>query len=590
MADRYLLESGSPDGYLLEDGSGVYLLNAGDFTPTYLLGPSGAWYDFSDLTTLFQTGTRASPGAAVTADGDPVGLVLDKSGKNNDLVQATAGKRPLYKTGPSRLLFDGSDDFLASAAAFDISNTLGQIGAALAFTPASTAVMMACELGPNVNTTANTFYLAAVNDPGTGQISTAIDVAGSADGVATTSTSYGNGVTSTISFQSMDIAVASAATRLPMRRNGAAETVSVSNDVAGAGTAFSATQTLYVGARAGTSLFFSGSIYGIFIIGRPLAAGEIADLDTWMIAKTTGDQTLTPSLFTNSQTFYAPTVSPGSVTLTPSLFTNSQTFPAPTVVSTYPLTPALFTNSQTFFAPTVAPGPVTLTPALFTNAQSFFGPMVSPGTVTLTPDLFTNSQTFFAPSVTTGSVTLTPSLFTNSQSFFSATVSPGPVTLAPALFTNSQGFFAPTVTASCTLLPDLFTNLQTFFSPVVSLASGDQTLTPALFTNTNTFYSPTVSPGSVTLIPSLFTNSQTFYGATVIRAPTLRQSIELPLLVNAQVFFAARVTRIFLDTVIVPGANLVNEAMPPSAALGPMTEPSGQIVNAPPYPAGGVSV
>src|SRR3990172_7211621 len=29
MADRYLLESGSPDGYLLEDASGVVLLEAG---------------------------------------------------------------------------------------------------------------------------------------------------------------------------------------------------------------------------------------------------------------------------------------------------------------------------------------------------------------------------------------------------------------------------------------------------------------------------------------------------------------------------------------------------------------------------------
>ena len=28
MADRYLLESGAPDGYLLEDGSGVLLLDA----------------------------------------------------------------------------------------------------------------------------------------------------------------------------------------------------------------------------------------------------------------------------------------------------------------------------------------------------------------------------------------------------------------------------------------------------------------------------------------------------------------------------------------------------------------------------------
>ncbi len=30
MADRYLLESGSPDGYLLEDGTGVLILEVAD--------------------------------------------------------------------------------------------------------------------------------------------------------------------------------------------------------------------------------------------------------------------------------------------------------------------------------------------------------------------------------------------------------------------------------------------------------------------------------------------------------------------------------------------------------------------------------
>lgn len=77
------------------------------------MSPSG-YYDISDAATLFQTGTRASPGTAATADGDPVGLVLDKSGNNNDLAQATSTKRPLLKiSGAVRwLLFDGVDDFL----------------------------------------------------------------------------------------------------------------------------------------------------------------------------------------------------------------------------------------------------------------------------------------------------------------------------------------------------------------------------------------------------------------------------------------------------------------------------------------------
>lgn len=85
-----------------------------------------------------------------------------------------------------------------------------------------------------------------------------------------------------------------------------------------------------------------------------------------------GAQTLTPSLFTNTQTFYAPTVGRGAVSLTPSLFTNSQTFHGPTVTANYGLTPTLFTNTQTFHAATVTPGGVTLTPALFTNSQTFY--------------------------------------------------------------------------------------------------------------------------------------------------------------------------------------------------------------------------
>lgn len=74
-----------------------------------------AWYDPSDLSTMFQTGTRGAPGAAVTTTGDPVGLILDKSGNNNDLVQATSTKRPLYTVAGAAkyLLFDGVDDFMS---------------------------------------------------------------------------------------------------------------------------------------------------------------------------------------------------------------------------------------------------------------------------------------------------------------------------------------------------------------------------------------------------------------------------------------------------------------------------------------------
>lgn len=81
-------------------------------------------------------------------------------------------------------------------------------------------------------------------------------------------------------------------------------------------------------------------------------------------------QTLTPSRFDNSQTFYGPTVTAGAVGLTAARFDNSQTFYAATVTAgAVALAPSLFTNSQTFYAHTItqAGGAQTLTPALFTN-------------------------------------------------------------------------------------------------------------------------------------------------------------------------------------------------------------------------------
>lgn len=77
-------------------------------------GEQGAWYDPSDLSTLFQDAAGTIP---VTEDGDPVGLILDKSGNGNHASQAASSARPTYNTnGISHwLYFDGVDDGLATA-------------------------------------------------------------------------------------------------------------------------------------------------------------------------------------------------------------------------------------------------------------------------------------------------------------------------------------------------------------------------------------------------------------------------------------------------------------------------------------------
>jgi len=60
------------------------------------------WYDFKDLSTLFQNSNGTT---AVTTDANPVGYWADKSGKGRHLIQATSGDRPVYYSGDSKGIF-----------------------------------------------------------------------------------------------------------------------------------------------------------------------------------------------------------------------------------------------------------------------------------------------------------------------------------------------------------------------------------------------------------------------------------------------------------------------------------------------------
>lgn len=94
----------------------VHLQRRGGFSPASLFssGEEGAWYDPSDLSTLWQDAAGTTP---VTAADQPVGRIDDKSGNGNHATQSTAGSRPLYKTagGLHWLESDGVDDLLATA-------------------------------------------------------------------------------------------------------------------------------------------------------------------------------------------------------------------------------------------------------------------------------------------------------------------------------------------------------------------------------------------------------------------------------------------------------------------------------------------
>lgn len=60
-------------------------------------GEQGFWYDPNDLSTMFQDAAGTIP---VTAAGQPVGLIRDKSGRNNHAYQTTSAARPILRSIP----------------------------------------------------------------------------------------------------------------------------------------------------------------------------------------------------------------------------------------------------------------------------------------------------------------------------------------------------------------------------------------------------------------------------------------------------------------------------------------------------------
>ena len=85
-------------------------LGASDFAPASISGLV-AWWDFTDRSTLWKNQAATVP---VTADGDIILAVTDKSGHGNIVTDVTAG--PTYKVnitnGNSVGRFDGVNDFL----------------------------------------------------------------------------------------------------------------------------------------------------------------------------------------------------------------------------------------------------------------------------------------------------------------------------------------------------------------------------------------------------------------------------------------------------------------------------------------------
>lgn len=246
------------------------------FSPLSLFAASepGFWYDPSDLSTLFQDAAGTTP---VTAAGQSVGLVLDKSGRGNHATQSTSLSRPTYQidsNGRGHLLFDGSDDFLVTPTITPGTDKV-QVFAGVRKLSDATIGFLA-ELSSSASANAGSW---AVRAPGSNGVNGySFNTRGSAGLVTPGALGYNAPITNVLTCIG-DIAADTAIIRV----NG----VQAASDAADQGTGDYLAYPAYIGRRGGTSLPFNGRIYSLICrFGPNLTADQIAQTEAWVNSKT----------------------------------------------------------------------------------------------------------------------------------------------------------------------------------------------------------------------------------------------------------------------------------------------------------------
>jgi hypothetical protein len=234
-----------------------------------------AWYDFSDLSTMFQDSAGSTP---VTAVEQPIGRINDKSGNGWHATQGTAAARPIYRvdgSGRGYAAFDGTDDSLATG-----TITPGAVNKAQVFAGvrklSDAAIGMVVETSNTTDSNDGTFFLTAprTNAANLGFRSkgTVLADAQSASAFAAPRTDVLTGIGD----------ISGDVSRLRVNGVQAAETLTDQ------GTGNFLSYTMNIGSRAGSSLRFNGWMYGLIVrfSAANLDAATISNAETWMNGKT----------------------------------------------------------------------------------------------------------------------------------------------------------------------------------------------------------------------------------------------------------------------------------------------------------------
>lgn len=243
------------------------------FSPLSLFagGEQGVWYDPSDLSTLFQDSAGTIP---VTAAGQPVGRMNDKSGNANHATQVTAASRPILRNSGALwwLEFDGVDDFLVTGNInFTARDEISVFAGLRKLSDA--AVGLVAELSVNANANNGSFILTAPNNAGGPNILFASRGTAIVSAMANPVTAPGT----VVATGQADISTPLVSTRI----NGTLRSSSATSQ----GTGNYGTFPLYIGRRGGTTLPFWGNLYGLIVRGLTSTAGTVTSVEAYMAQK-----------------------------------------------------------------------------------------------------------------------------------------------------------------------------------------------------------------------------------------------------------------------------------------------------------------
>lgn len=238
------------------------------FSPLSLFSEAttGVWYDPSDFSTMFQDSAGTTP---VTAVGQSVGKILDKSGRGNHATQATAGNQPVLQqdsSGRYYLLFNGTSSSMATSNINFTTTDKMFVCAGLRKSVDSSYPVLA-EISSSWSLNSGTFTLGGGDPNGyafgsRGTASSASVVIGYDAPITNVLSGLGN----------------ISANQSILRINGTQAASSSLNQ----GTGNYGNYPLYLGSRAGFSLFFNGRLYQLVVAGKNANTSEIRNTEKFI--------------------------------------------------------------------------------------------------------------------------------------------------------------------------------------------------------------------------------------------------------------------------------------------------------------------